>query len=145
MKEQVDRQIQEIVRWAKSRREILALSLVGSWARGEAHDKSDIDLMFLTEKPLLFREDITWLSEIDWGDRHIEKWEDKNYDAVWSRHVYLHPNDAGYAEVEFSFGQSDWASISPLDSGTRQVVSDGYRVLYDPKGIIIRLVNFVSE
>ena len=74
----------------RGRRDILALALVGSWARGEARTNSDIDLMFLTEQPLLFRKNAAWLKEIDWDDRQIERWEDKDYGAVWSRHVYLH-------------------------------------------------------
>lgn len=33
-------------------------------------------------------------------------------------------------EVEFGFVDSGWADL-PLDAGTRQVLSDGYRVLVD--------------
>ncbi len=142
---QVEQIVQPIIQWAIGQRTILAAALVGSWARGTAHNESDIDLMFLAEEPLLFRTSSDWLSAISWGDRRIKSWEDKDYGAVWSRHVCLNSDDVGCAKVEFSFGRLVWASIAPLDPGTRQVMSDGYRILYDPEGILAQLVRFVSE
>ena len=100
--------------------------------------------MFLTEQPLLFRVSTDWLREIDWGDRHIESWEDKEYGAVWLRHIRL-GTGAGCTEVELSFGQPGWASITPLDIGTQHVVRDGFRILYDPQKRLTRLVCFVSQ
>ncbi len=145
MNNQVEPIVRPIIQWATSRRTILAVALVGSWARGTAHAESDVDLMFLVEQPLLFRTNTDWLSDISWGDHQIESWEDKDYGAVWSRHVCLDSSDVGCAEIEFSFGRLGWASITPLDLGTQRVVSDGCRILYDPEGILVRLARFVSE
>ena len=74
MQKQVEQLVQRITQWASGHRLILAAALVGSQARGTAHAKSDIDLMFLTEQPLLFRTSTDWLCEIDWGDLQIESW-----------------------------------------------------------------------
>lgn len=145
MQEQVGKIVKRIARWAIDYPLILAAALVGSQARGTAHAQSDIDLMLLTEQPLLFKTSIDWLNEIDWGDRRIESWKDKDYGAVWSRHVHLNTSDAGYTEVELSFGQMNWASIDPLDPGTRRVVRDGCYVLYDSEEKLTRLLRFVSE
>jgi 8-oxo-dGTP pyrophosphatase MutT (NUDIX family) len=38
--------------WAASRRDLCAVALVGSWARGAARDDSDIDLVLLTQHRL---------------------------------------------------------------------------------------------
>ena len=145
MQEQVEQLVQRMTRWASGHRFILAAALVGSQARGTAHAKSDVDLMFLTEQSLLFRTSTDWLREINWGDRQIESWQDKEYGVVWSRHLYLHAGDAGHVEIELSFGQPDWAAIAPLDLGTHRVVSEGCRVLYDLEERLTKLVRFVLE
>lgn len=144
MQKQVEQIVQQVTQWARGHRMIIAAALVGSQARGTARAESDIDLMFLTKQPLLFRASIDWLREIDWGDRRIESWEDKEYGAVWSRHVYL-DTDADCIEVELSFGQPDWASIAPLDPGTQRIVRDGCRILYDTEDRLAQLIRFVSQ
>jgi hypothetical protein len=39
-------------------------------------------------------------------------------------------------EIDLTVGTPAWASIDPLDAGTRRVVSDGMRPLYDPTGLL---------
>ena len=102
---QVEQIVQQVTEWARSHQHILAVALVGSQARGTAHAESDIDLMLLSEQPLLFKASTDWLSEIDWGTLRIRKWEDITYGAVWSRHGYLHVDAARCVEVELSFVQ----------------------------------------
>ena len=143
MQKQVEQIIQQVVYWAVSQESVLAVALVGSQARGTATAESDIDLMFLARQPLRFRTSADWLKEIGWGDRHIESWEDKDYGAVWSRHVQLNTSTLSRVAVELSFGQSSWASIAPLDAGTQRVVRDGCRILYDPREYLSPLVQLV--
>ena len=145
MQKQVEQLVQLMTQWASGHQFILAAALVGSQARGTAHAKSDIDLMFLTKQPLLFRTSTDWLREINWGDHQIESWQDKEYGAVWSRHLYLYADNIGRAEIELSFGQPDWAAIISLDPGTQRVVREGCRVLYDPEERLTKLVRFVSD
>ena len=40
------------------------------------------------------------------------------------------------ADVEISFAPVSWASIAPLDAGTRRVITDGCRILHDPAGFL---------
>jgi hypothetical protein len=54
------------------------------------------------------------------------------YGAVWSRHAVLR---SGH-ELEMSFGSRTWACLSPMDPGTRYVVQDAFRILYDPQGVL---------
>jgi hypothetical protein len=123
-----------ILAWATGHPRILALALVGSHARGEARDDSDIDLLFLTVAPDHFR--AAWLDEIDWpaGSR-LAFTRDASYGAVWSRHVGF----SGGPEIEFSFAELSWACLDPLESGTRRVASDGLQILYDPDGRLAAL------
>ena len=44
-------------------------------------------------------------------------------------------------EVEFGVAPPSWAATDPVDEGTRRVVTDGALVLYDPKGILARLLD----
>jgi uncharacterized protein len=135
--------LEQVAWWAACRADIAAVVLVGSWARGAARVDSDVDLMILTNSPTVFRQDETWINEIRWTsiDVEIDDWEDKDYGAVWSRHIYL--NDE--TEIEFSFGFLSWASIEPVDAGTFRVISDGCQILYDPEGLLRKLISAVKS
>jgi len=71
----------------------------------------------------------------------VTNWGDEDYGAVWSRRVWL----SSGVEVEISFAPVAWASIAPLDAGTRWVISDGCRILHDPAGSLERLYEAVQS
>jgi hypothetical protein len=137
--EQVRVILAEVTRWAAERGDICAVALVGSWARGAARPDSDIDLVLLTPDPLRFRRDYGWITEIDWVriGASVAYWGDADYGPVWSRHLHLTDN----TEIELGFSPPSWASVDPLDAGTRQVIRDGCRILYDPLGLLDQLVR----
>lgn len=56
MKE-IDGFLEKVRRWADPQRDIKAILLVGSYARGQAHDESDIDLVLLTDEPDKYLQD----------------------------------------------------------------------------------------
>jgi hypothetical protein len=132
----------EITRWAAESRDICAVALVGSWARGTARPDSDIDLVLLTPDPLRFRHDHGWISEINWESigASVAYWRDADYGPVLARHLHLTDN----TEIELGFSAPDWASVDPLDDGTRQVIRDGCRILFDPQGLLGQLVRHVE-
>lgn len=49
------------VAWASAHGDVQAITLVGSYARGEARDDSDIDLVILTDQPQTYLEDLKWI------------------------------------------------------------------------------------
>ena len=122
------------MRWAESRADVLGLALVGSHARGTAHDGSDVDLLLLVSDPASFRAGAAWLREVQWSSLGLEvvACRDVAYGAVWSRHVALSDG----SEVEFSFAAPSWANTAPVDPGTRRVISGGWRVLLDRHGLL---------
>jgi hypothetical protein len=134
MAESVVALLKIVIRWAESRRDILALALVGSHARGTAHVASDVDLLFIVSDQASFRTDLSWLRDIQWHETGAEVagWRDETYGVVWSRHVVL----SSGPEVEFTFAGPSWASTAPMDPGTKRVVTDGWRVLRDPDGLL---------
>lgn len=131
----------EICHWVSGRGDILAVALVGSWASGAARQDADVDLVLLTSDPLRFRRDHGWITEIAWGNIGAGPayWRDADYGLVWSCHVHL----ADGTEIEFGFGSPGWAAIDPVDQGTRQVIRAGCRILFDPQGLLNRLVDSV--
>lgn len=126
--------LEQLTNWSMRREDIIATALVGSWARGQAREDSDVDLMFLVNGPEMFRESTDWLEEFDWSalKTRVVDWHDGDYGVVWSRHVHLF----NAPKVEFSFGSLSWASINPLDAGTARVMGDGHKILYDSQGLL---------
>lgn len=127
----IDLILRLVVAWATAQPNIRAVALVGSHARGTARPDSDIDLMLLATDPESFRADATWVVQIYWYAIGTcpQKWQDEEYGKAWSRRVWL--ADCRWP-VELTFASLNWANLGPLDAGTRQVISDGCRILHDP-------------
>ena len=98
--------------WAVDREDIRAMALVGSWARGDPHQGSDIDLLLLSDRAIEYRLHREWSTEIfrEGAVYRILSIEDASYGAVWSRHITLTP--AG--KVELTFAQCPWAATNPV-------------------------------
>jgi hypothetical protein len=137
---QLDRVLSPITAWARSRSDISALAVVGSWARGTAQQGSDVDLILLTAEPAAFRYDDRWLAEIAWREARVSKWHDADYGTVWSRHVELEPPCA----IEFAFCRLAWAATDPVDPGTASVVTGGCHVLLDKSRLLENLLASVA-
>jgi hypothetical protein len=138
---QLDHVVSPITAWARGRSDILALAVVGSWARGTALPGSDIDLMLLADDPASYRYDEQWLADIAWRDARIAHWHDADYGKVWSRHVRLEPP----REIEFSFCGRAWAATDPVDTGTANVVSGGCHVLLDKSRLFEHLLTVLPR
>jgi hypothetical protein len=124
--------------WAQAQPDVLGLALVGSYARSDSGPHSDVDVLVLTTANSAYRKDPGWLKAIDWpaGAAPEPSWEDVDYGLVWSRHLHL----ADGTLLELGFAEPTWADVAPLDSGTRAVVRGGCRILWDPEGLIRRVV-----
>ena len=128
--------VARLVGWAENMPDIRALALVGSYARGAERTDSDIDLIVLTTSPARYASEVGWVSDLDLGLLV----QTRAWGAITERRLRL-PNGL---EIELGFGGPDWASINPLDPGTRGVVIDGMQSLYDPDGLLGRLQSACS-
>jgi hypothetical protein len=115
--------------WAEGRPEVVAVVLVGSWARGDARMDSDV-LLTEDEKPYL--EGDAWLQELG-GIRLVKT---RRWGPLTERRFAL----SSGLEVEMGVAPVYWASANPVDGGTRRVVADGAAVVHDPEGLLARLV-----
>jgi uncharacterized protein len=140
--ELVERLIVEISRWVASEPTLRGMALVGSYARGTARIDSDVDLILLTAK-VEQGGSTEWLGEVDWQSLGVSPEASRfvRYGVMSSHHVRL---DNGL-EVEFGFAPVTWASERPVDEGTRRVVSDGCRVVYDPDGLLADVCAEVAK
>jgi hypothetical protein len=122
-------------RWAASRPDIVAALIVGSWARDDAREDSDIDLVLLTEDPDVYIEGEDWIEDLAPGARLIRTGD---WGAIIERRLLL-PSSS--LEVEVGVGRPSWAATSPVDPGTRNVVRGGFRPLFDPQGLLAALAS----
>lgn len=123
-------------RWARSQPDIEAVALVGSYARDAATEGSDVDLVILTSCVNRYLRDRSWVSVFG----EATKCREEDYGRVTSVRAFY----GGGLEVEYGFTTPDWAE-SPIDAGTLRVVTDGMKVLYDPRGIIGRMQREIAS
>lgn len=113
------------VRWAAGQPDIQGVSLLGSYARGQAREDSDVDLVLVTLAPQCYLRQTTWVRRF--GRVQREQLED--WGLVTSLRVWYEDS----LEVEFGLTTPAWSQI-PVDEETRRVVADGMVVLLDRDG-----------
>lgn len=120
-----------VTSWATGRRDVLGLLLVGSCAEGTMRPESDLDLIMIVEDPDQYA-DGSWTGDLGFGkpDR-VRRWG-----AVCE---WRFRTSSGL-EVEINIGPRGWARPDPIDAGTQRVVRGGACALYDPEGILRRLL-----
>ncbi len=127
--EQVKEFLQRFTLWAKSRPDILAVAVVGSYARSQARSHSDLDLVLVCERPGEYLAQPHWILEL--GRVAGRRFED--YGKLTSLRVWYEDG----LEVEYGIAGEEWAAL-PLDEGTRRVIADGMLVLYEQRELLSR-------
>jgi hypothetical protein len=74
----------------------------------------------------------SWFSEFGL----VENWQLEDYGKLQSLRVWY----KGGLEVEYGFTDKSWAEL-PLDKGTRQVIADGMRILFEREKILTRILQ----
>ena len=136
MKE-IDNFLEKVRKWADTQKDIKAILLVGSYARGQAHDDSDIDLVLLTNEPDKYLNDHSFAETIG-GISKIEK-------EFWGRVTSLRIWYKDSFEVELGITTPDWITENPLDAGTLRTITDGAKVVMDKIGDLEELIMSASK
>ncbi len=126
--------LENFTAWAQEQSSIRGVSVVGSYARGTARANSDIDLVILCQNPKDFLDNQAWVQQ--WGE--VQSSNEEDYGALTSLRVFY----SSGLEVEFGLTSTEWASV-PVDPGTREVVSDGMKILHDPESLFEQLEKAV--
>jgi hypothetical protein len=118
------------MRWHGERAIVL---LVGSCARGAAHDGSDVDLVVLADDPDACVQDGALAAALGaTGRPALERWG-----AITALRAFT----VDGLELELCFGRPGWITDAPLDPGTRRVLSDGALVVVDRIGGLESIVR----
>ncbi len=124
------------VAWASAQADVHGIALVGSYARGAAREDSDIDLILLTDQPRKYLEDLKWIERFG----ALEKHQVEDYGKLTSVRVWYQNGP----EVEYGITTPDWAAV-PLDAGTRRVITDGMRVLFEQETLLSGHANIARS
>lgn len=119
-----DKFILKVKEWGEISDSIDSIILVGSYARGDNTPDSDIDLCILTSDKEKYLNNPKIFSLFG----KIEDYQLEDYGKLTSIRVWY---NEGF-EVEYGITDISWIDL-PLDSGTREVLSDGYKVIVDKK------------
>ena len=114
--------LKSVEEWAKLNEDIRALILVGSYARGEAREDSDIDLVIITSNRHLYINN-GFINNFG----KVAKFQKENWGRVTSIRAWYESNGL---EVEFGITTPIWIE-RPLDEGTIRALTDGYKVIVD--------------
>ena len=119
--------IEDFIRWSMKRKDIQAAALVGSYARNAATDSSDVDLVIIVDDPQKYLANTEWLRVF--GIVIAQKVEE--YGKLTSLRAWY---ESGL-EIEYGFTTREWVKAS-LDEGTKQVIDDGMRVLFEKEVLL---------
>ena len=118
---------------AEKNEDILAILLVGSYARNKQHDKSDIDIMIITTDETKYFSDYNWIDEIAEASA-IEK---ENWGMVNTLRCF-----SDQTEIEFNICPTEWI-ILPTDPETERVLRDGYKIIFERNDSLREIRNFI--
>lgn len=141
-KSESERLIGIVTRFVENREDLRAVALCGSWARGNAREDSDLDILIVARDPRKFRRVEKWIEELRFDEAGFSYagHETATYGVAWSAHVELSP----MAEVELTFVNPSWSEMHPVDESTRHVVSDAFEILVDKDALLSPLLRLRS-
>jgi predicted nucleotidyltransferase len=128
----IDSLLQRVAEWASSRPDIRAVALIGSYARGTPGVQSDVDFVVLTTCPEEYVDRDEWIIRLDVGKLVDTK--------LWGEITERRLRRPDGLELDIGIGRPSWASVDPVDPGTRRVVTDGIQIVYDPDGLLRDLI-----
>ena len=118
----VDVFLHKFTSWAMAQSGIDGVALVGSRARGTSNKDSDVDLIILVSNATRYLESTEWLSTFG----EVELSQNEKWGSLETVRAFYR----GGLEIEYNFASPAWAEV-PVDAGTRRVVNNGIRILFD--------------
>jgi predicted nucleotidyltransferase len=127
--ETVNQFLSDVTEWASNQPDIQTLALIGSYARNAATETSDVDLVLIVTDPNRYLQDTSWVQQFG----TVKEQQTENYGLLISIRVWYTDG----REVEYGITDERWSAI-PLDEGTRRVIADGMRVLFERGNVLSR-------
>lgn len=136
IKNKADILIDNFKKWSVHENLIKGVAIVGSYARGDFHKQSDIDLVIISNEKKNTIKQI--LSNFKFGSILNFKLEQ------WGILTALRVCYENGIEVEYGIVNTEWVN-EPLDNGTLNVVTDGFRVLLDKENIFTNIDRLIKN
>jgi len=114
--------IEQFPCWASTQTDVLAVALVGSYARNAAREDSDVDLVIIIDHPQKYLTNTEWTKTFG----IVVKQQIEDYGMLTSLRVWYESR----LEIEYGFTTRAWVKL-PLDKRTKRVIDDGMRVLFE--------------
>jgi len=96
-----------------------------------------VDLVLLADQPGAYLSDEAWIDEL--GASSVVR--TRSWGALTERRLAL-PSEL---EIDVGVAAVSWAATAPVDAGTRQVVTDGIRVVFDLDGVLAELIAAIRR
>lgn len=122
--------------WAEERADVLAVGVVGSWARGDERMDSDVDVVIVVEDVGPYVRFDGWAQAL--GAQEMTR--TRAWGVLRERRFVTRSG----LEVEAGFVPPEWARTDPVDAGTRRVATDGLRIVHDPHGLLAALRGAIA-
>jgi hypothetical protein len=118
--------------------EIVAVALVGVWARGEGDDTSAVDLVVIASDPTALLATDDWHRVLDGPAELIRS---SSFGALAERRL-RRPDGM---EISLGIGAPGWLSVQPMYPGTAAVLTQGVVSIYDPNQLLQRATSAASQ
>lgn len=122
--------------WTQQQNHIKGVAVVGSFARGDFHSNSDVDLTIISTDKDFTLENI----KNDFSFGNIESSTLEEWGILTSLRIFY---DNGL-EVEYGVVTDQWVK-EQLDEGTKNVVKNGFEVLTEKEDIFYSVRMFLNK
>lgn len=124
--------LQKLKSWSARQSDILAVVLIGSWARGTARTDSDIDIVIISTNPTKLLTEQNWLSELG----SIKSITREDWGLMQSlRVIYMDGR-----EIEFGITTKQWISEDEIELDTGKILSNGAQIIFDRYNLFASLI-----
>jgi predicted nucleotidyltransferase len=130
--------IDRAIGFAESDPDVVALALVGSYARGTPRLASDVDLVLLTDDVEALLTPGRFEPLLGERERLVRA---RSWGPLRERRFRLRSG----LHVELGIVPASWAAVDPVDPGTAGVVRGGLQAAHDPDGRLAALRDAVAS
>lgn len=136
MKASITRLLNELVQTLSHQNIVRGIILVGSYARGDNRDNSDVNVIILADDPQEFFKKIEFFKHFG----NIFSVENSRK-GILSFKIACHED----TEIQLSIVPCIWAQAEPIDPETLKVILNGVSILWDPRGQLEKLINLCQK
>lgn len=122
--------------WSERQKNIKGVAVVGSYARGDYHSTSDIDLVIISTN----KDPAISMIKSDFHYSSIKSCSLEEWGILTSLRVFY---DSGL-EVEYGVVTDQWI-IEPLDEGTKNVVKNGFKIITEKENTFYSIKKYLNQ